>query len=106
MNVKARVHQPNENKTYVGFKIWTAFYRAMPHRFAKDYLGLNLFLYQIILLYAMNHYNFFQYLAARGQGKSYLIAVYCIVRAILYPNTNIVIASGTFVPSLDGNTKL
>lgn len=27
--------------------------------------------------------------------KSYIIAIYCIIRAILYPNTNIVIASGT-----------
>lgn len=27
--------------------------------------------------------------------KSFLIAVYCVIRAILYPNTNIVIASGT-----------
>ena len=95
MKVKARVHKPNTNRTYEGFKLWSAFYRALPHVFAKQYLGLNLFLYQKILLYAMNHYNFFMYIAARGQGKSYIIAIYCIIRAILYPNTNIVLASGT-----------
>lgn len=27
--------------------------------------------------------------------KSYIIAIYCVIRAILYPNSNIVIASGT-----------
>lgn len=95
MNVKARTHKPKTNKTYEGFKIWTSFYRALPHAYAKDYLGLNLFLFQKILLYAMNHYNFFMYIASRGQGKSYLIAIYCLVRAILYPNSNIILASGT-----------
>lgn len=86
---------PPQDKLRQGFKKWTAFYRANPHRFAKDYLGVNLFLYQKLLLWAMNKYNFFMYIAARGQGKSYLIALYCVIRAILYPSTNIVLASGT-----------
>ncbi|MFA2720511.1 terminase large subunit domain-containing protein [Bacillus paranthracis] len=84
----------NVNKTKEGFKKWTAFYRANPHRFAKEYLGVKLFLYQTLLLWAMNKYSFFMYIAARGQGKSYIIAIYCVIRAILFPNSNIVIASG------------
>ncbi|MFI8671821.1 terminase large subunit domain-containing protein [Bacillus paranthracis] len=84
----------NINKTREGFKKWTAFYRANPHRFAKEYLGVKLFLYQTLLLWAMNKYSFFMYIAARGQGKSYIIAIYCVIRAILFPNSNIVIASG------------
>ncbi len=87
--------QTHTNKTRDGFKKWTAFYRANPHRYARDYLGVKLFLYQILLLWAMNKYSFFMYIAARGQGKSYLIAVYCVIRAILYPNSNIVLSSGT-----------
>lgn len=94
MAVKKKKTQP-QDKLRRGFKIWTAFYRANPHRFAKDYLGINLFLYQKLLLWAMNKYNFFMYIAARGQGKSYLIALYCVIRAILYPSSNIVLASGT-----------
>lgn len=101
MAVKTRA-RPNKKKkltgtakTREGFKKWTAYYRANPHRFAKEYLGVNLFLYQVLLLWAMNKFSFFMYIAARGQGKSYLIAIYCVIRAILYPNTNIVIASGT-----------
>ncbi|PEF30282.1 terminase [Bacillus thuringiensis] len=94
MAVKKKKVQP-QDKLRQGFKIWTAFYRANPHRFAKDYLGVNLFLYQKLLLWAMNKYNFFMYIAARGQGKSYLIALYCVIRAILFPGSNIVLASGT-----------
>ncbi|WP_151035824.1 terminase large subunit domain-containing protein [Bacillus wiedmannii] len=95
MAVKRKSHQPNPNKTKEGFKKWTAFYRDNPHRFAKEYLGVNLFLYQILLLWAMNKYSFFMYIAARGQGKSYIIAVYCVIRAILFPSSNIVLSSGT-----------
>ncbi|MEH7210065.1 terminase large subunit [Priestia megaterium] len=92
---KKKTSQSSYEKTREGFKKWTSFYRANPHRFARDYLGVKLFLYQVLLLWAMNKYSFFMYIAARGQGKSYIIAVYCVIRAILYPNSNIVIASGT-----------
>ena len=40
------------------------------------------------------HYNYFLYLASRGQGKTWLIALFCTVRCILYPGTKIVITAG------------
>lgn len=73
---------------------WGSYWRKNPHRFVKDYLGIDLFLYQKFLLYMIERTNVFMYIAARGQGKSFLVALYCIVRSILYPNTNIVLASG------------
>lgn len=78
-----------------GIGVWASFYRANPHRFVKEYLGINLKLFQIILLFAMNFNNYFMYLASRGQGKSFLSAIYCLVRAILYPESKIICASGT-----------
>ena len=74
---------------------WMSFYRDNPHIFAKEFLGVRLFPFQVFLLWAMNKYSFFTYIAARGQGKSFLIAIYCVVRAILWPDTNVVLASGT-----------
>ena len=44
----------------------TAFYRANPHRFAKDYLNINLRLFQKILIYMMMHCTNFMYTASRG----------------------------------------
>ena len=41
------------------------------------------------------HNNFFMYLAARGQGKTYLTALFCVVRCILFPKTKICVASST-----------
>lgn len=78
-----------------GIGIWASFYRANPHRFVKEYLGINLKLFQIILIFMMNHNHYFMYLASRGQGKTFLTSIYCCVRAILFPQTKIIIASGT-----------
>lgn len=78
-----------------GVATWASFYRSNPHRFVKDYLNVNLKLFQKILLYAMMLNNAFMYVAARGQGKSWLTALFCITRCILFPKTKICIASST-----------
>ena len=75
---------------------WKAgYFRANPHRYVSEVLGLSLKWFQQILLWCMMHYNFVMYLAARGQGKTYLTALFCCVRCILFPGTKIVVSSGT-----------
>lgn len=77
--------------------IWGAFYRANPQRFCKDYLNVHLKLFQKILLYAMMHNNYFMFCASRGLGKTWLTALFCVVRCILFPGTKICVASSTRV---------
>ena len=72
-----------------------AFYRANPHRFAKDYMNLNLRLFQKLLLFFMNWATNFLLIAARGLSKTFLIAVFCCIRCILYPGTKICVAGST-----------
>ena len=43
----------------------------------------------------MMHMNFFMYIASRGQGKTWLTALFCVIRCILFPKSKIVIASAT-----------
>lgn len=71
----------------------TAYYRANPHRFVIEYLGIHLKLFQVFIIYAMNFCTNIMYLASRGQGKTYLTAIFCVTRCILYPGTRICIAS-------------
>ncbi|MEK4907346.1 terminase large subunit domain-containing protein [Niallia sp. FSL M8-0099] len=78
-----------------GIGIWASFYRSNPHRFVKEYLGITLKMFQCILIYMMMHNHYFMYLASRGQGKTFLTSIFCCVRAILFPQTKIIIASGT-----------
>ena len=68
-----------------GLHIWVAYWRCNIHRFALDFLGLKLKPFQILLLYLMHVNNFVMVIAARGLGKSFLIAIYCCCVAILYP---------------------
>ena len=78
-----------------GVSNWCAYYRANPHRFAKDYLHLNLHLFQKILLVMMDWSSNTVFIGSRGIGKTFLSAVFCVIRCILYPGTKICIASGT-----------
>ena len=78
-----------------GVARWCGFYRETPQRFVTDYLNVHLKLFQKILIYAMMHNNYIIYLASRGQGKTFLTALLCVVRCILYPKTKIVVASAT-----------
>ena len=77
-----------------GTAIWAEFYRKNPHRLVTDYLQLDIFPFQCILLYMMNICTLFSFIACRGLGKSYLTALFCVVRCILYPETKVVLASG------------
>ena len=70
VNKKSEKQLVNEKSERImqGVAYWASFYRCNPQRFAKDYLNINLKLFQKILLYMMMCCNFFMYLAARGQG--------------------------------------
>lgn len=74
---------------------YCAYYRANIHHFARDYLHLELALFQKILLVMMNVSKIIAFIASRGIGKTFLSAVFCVIRCILYPGTKIAIASGT-----------
>ena len=89
-----------------GVSRWAAYYRANPHRFAKDYLHLDLHLFQKILLVMMNLNVVFVLIGARGIGKTFLSAVFCVIRCILYPGTKICIASGTRGQSINVLEKI
>lgn len=89
-----------------GVAIWCAYYRANPHRLAKDYLHLDLHIFQKILIVMMNWSSTTVFIGCRGIGKSFLSAVFCVIRCILYPGTKICIASGTRGQSINVLEKI
>ena len=85
-----------EQEKRMQWKKWITFYRLNFDIFVEDYLGLkHLKLFQKIMLYLMGLSEIFVTVASRGISKSYTIGLYAISRAILYPQSNIIIASGT-----------
>lgn len=85
-----------------GMAVWGSYYRENIDIFVKEYLQLDfLKWFQLSLLVMMNRARVFLWIAARGMGKSFLIAIFVAVRCILYPGTKVVITSGTRGQSLN-----
>ncbi len=78
-----------------GAAYWGAFYRENVDKFVEDYLHIRLKLFQRIVLVMMFWSTTFAFIACRGIGKTYLSAIYCVCRCVLYPGTKVCIASGT-----------
>ena len=74
---------------------WVTFYRRNVHRFIEHYLGIKLHPYQIIWVYMMSISDSFAAICSRAVGKTWLLAVFACAKAILYPNSEIVVVSST-----------
>lgn len=100
------VVQEKSERLLEGCAYWGAFYRENPQRFVADYLNIHLKLFQKILIYMMMISTNFMYLASRGQGKSWLLSLYCVVRCILFPGTKVVVASGVKAQGIEIISKI
>lgn len=81
----------------IDYEAWTEFfsyYRYYIDEFAEDILGLELFPFQRVILRALARGQFSVLIACRGIGKSFIVCVFYVCMAILYPNIKLGIASG------------
>lgn len=74
---------------------YVTFYRRNIPVFVEHYLKIPLHWYQIIWLYLLNMYISVVIIAGRANAKSFVIAIFSCAKCILYPNTKVVIASGS-----------
>lgn len=84
-----------KEKVMEGAAYWGSYFRQNPDKFIESYLHIRLKKFQRILIVMMFWSTIFVLIACRGLGKTFISAVYCCVRCILYPGTKICIASGT-----------
>lgn len=76
-------------------KRWITFYRRNIHRFIEDYMGVRLYPYQILMVWMLQNSSTFYAVASRASAKSWLIAVFSIAKAILYPGIKVVVCAKT-----------
>ena len=77
-----------------GIGYWASYYRLNPQRFAKDYLNIQkLKKFQKINLHELMRCTNGMLFMSRGGSKTWQLALFCIIRCILYPGTQIAIAS-------------
>ena len=95
----AQIKNANNYETAnIDYEAWTEFisyYRYYIDEFAMDILGIKLFPYERLMLRGLNRGNQSIIIACRGIGKSWIVAVFFVCSAILYPNIKCGIASGT-----------
>jgi hypothetical protein len=71
MNEKITIKRPKKKQTLQEqyndcFEEWVAYWRANPHRYITDYLGLRLYDFQKVLIYEMNMNTNFIFVGSRG----------------------------------------
>lgn len=88
-------HVLSSPKSVLNTIAWITFFRRNLHRFVMDYLGIKLYPYQALVLYLLGVTDLLNIVGSRCIAKSFLIGLYSCCRAILYPHSEIVIASAT-----------
>ena len=67
---RLKVHEKStKEKIAENVAEWVSYWRANPHRFITDYLGLTLYDFQKVLIYEMNFSTNFCFVASRGNAK-------------------------------------
>ena len=77
--IKRRKDQKNVSKTQKftnNCEAWVAYWRANPHRYITEYLGLRLYDFQKVLICIMNFFPNFINVASRGLAKSTLALLF------------------------------
>ena len=92
--------QTKSSEFWGNFNEWIAYWKLNIHRFVIEYMGLNLYPFQQLIVYLMDSPNChsitsFIFFASRGLGKSFLAMVFCLAKCILYPGIKIKVASST-----------
>lgn len=106
-NIEIQSTQTKYERIQRGLQKWTAFYRANPHRFGIDYLGMTwMATFQQILINVFFKFNYVMVIASRGMGKSQIVAAALCIYCILYPGTQVVIAAGVRSQSLNVLNKI
>jgi len=93
--VKMLTNSEMEEKRKNRLKSWITMYRNNMSIFVEHYMGVKLFPFQRFWINLISRSTEFLGIASRAASKSWIIAVYCIARCILYPGTTIALASST-----------
>lgn len=102
----AQIKEEKYLHTLKKIAIWTSFYRANPQRFAKDFLDVSLKKYQVVELKEMMDNNTSVLVGSRGIAKTFMVALFCIIRCILYPKSRICVVSRTLQQAIEVLKKI
>jgi hypothetical protein len=77
------------------FKLWITFYRRNLVRFIETYFEIKLHPYQKIMIWLLQRSNLAYIVASRASAKTWVVAVYSLAMATLYPGIKLKICAKT-----------
>jgi hypothetical protein len=82
-----------ENKERM--KRWITFFRRNPNYLIRDYFGITLHPFQILMIWVLQRSTLGYIVAARAASKTFIIAIWALVLCVLYPGIKVVTVSKT-----------
>jgi hypothetical protein len=77
------------------YKRYITFFRLNPHIFIKHYFGIHLYPYQILMIWMLQRSTLAYIVASRAAAKTWLIAVWSLTLAVLYPQNKVIVCAKT-----------
>ena len=88
-------HWLSNKNNLLKFYEWNTFFRENLDMYAEIYFSFDLYPYQHLELYELNKNTLIDITGSRATAKTYIIAIFAVCKASLYPNSKIVICSAT-----------
>jgi hypothetical protein len=77
------------------YKRYVTFFRMNPSIFIKKYFGIHLHPYQVLMIWVLQRSNLAYIVASRASAKTWIIAVWSLTLAVLYPGIKVVVCAKT-----------
>ena len=92
---RSRKQKLTETERKEQIKKWTTFYRRNIDIYAEEKLRVKLRPFQRIMLYMMGISQVWFGICSRASSKTFVVALFCICKCLLYPYTEAVITAST-----------
>jgi hypothetical protein len=76
-------------------KRWITFFRRNPNYLIRDYFEITLHPYQMLMIWVLQRSTLAYIVAARAASKTFIIAIWSLCLAVLYPGIKIITVSKT-----------
>ena len=76
-------------------KRWVTFFRRNPNYLIRDYFGIYLHPFQIMMIWSLQRSTLAYIVAARAASKTFIIAIWALTLCVLYPGIKVITVSKT-----------
>lgn len=77
------------------YKKYITLFRLNPALFIKKYFGIHLHPYQILMIWVLQKSNLGYIVASRASAKTFIIAIWSLTLAVLYPGIKVIVCAKT-----------